>query len=104
MKGKVMRARDKEAENQDVGDGDEEAYGNLLLDVGREAAHVDEVVLNAYEVVDHGLVGPLGEEWRDGIVAAIEDEEDRGVVGDLELEEIAVGTHAVLKEGSDENQ
>lgn len=59
----------------------------LWSDVGH-AAQVHAAVVNAEEVVDHGLVGPLGEQGRDGVLSPVEDQQDGRRVDLAEVEQL----------------
>lgn len=59
----------------------------LWPDVGH-AAQVHTTVVNAEEVVDHGLVCPLGEQRRDGVLSPVEDQQDGRRVDFAEVEQL----------------
>jgi len=61
--------------------------------------------------VDHGLVGPLVEQWGDGIIPPVQNQEKGGRVRLLELKQLVLLLHYILhrrqkkeREGKDEGR
>jgi hypothetical protein len=67
-------------------------FGTDVWDVGEG----DAAVVDGEEFVDHGLVGPLGEERGDGIVATVEDQENWRGICFAEVEELFFGVYLIL--------
>jgi len=56
---------------------------------------IDSAVFYAKEFVDHGLVGPLSEQWSHGVVPSIDDEQYWSGISLSEVEELFLLCHLV---------
>ena len=57
----------------------------------------DKVVLDAHQLVDHGLVGPLVEQWGDRIIPPVQNQEKGRGVWLLELKQLVLLLHHILQ-------
>jgi hypothetical protein len=60
-------------------------YSELFADI-RNSTEIDTTVVDAKELVNHGLVGPLREERGHRVVSSVEDKEERWDLGKAKVE------------------
>lgn len=75
-----------------------------LAELGPDVGHVaqvDAAVVDAEQVVHHGLVRPLHEQGRDGVLPAVDDQQDGRRVDPAEVEELVLLAHAVAHLGGE---
>ena len=71
------------------------AHLEVITDTGN-VTEVDTVVGEGEDLVDHGLVVPLHKEGRDGVVAAVEDDEQWWHIRPAELKQLRLLIHPPL--------
>lgn len=58
-------------------------------------AEIDSAIFDTKEFMDHGLVGPLSQQWSDRIVSSVDNEKYGSGIGFPEVEELFLLGHLV---------